>query len=144
MISCFLDPLKPQLRLCARAIRIVKKLSCEVTWTLWRQTDFYIVFHEKYGKLEVLEKFANTCICGASKPRTVVAKFDAAQFFKSAFMETGVRRMKGLFWRVQRKTKKTGVAVIRGQRSQNYFCKASQKSNSHVDIVSFGYIKQML
>ena len=71
IISDALSPIKGHLRLIARAIRLIKKLSGDFCWTLWNPSQI----------ADVLGVGSEKC-CGKAKQKVTMAKFDAAQFFK--------------------------------------------------------------
>ena len=94
IVSNYNEPQKPVLRLCARALRLAKKLSGEPSWTLWSQSDITHEFFVRYNKLVRLEALKEMCFsCREKKPETVMCKFDATQFFKNASVERGIRRI---------------------------------------------------
>lgn len=94
IISEVLNPIKSHLRLVARAIRLIKRISGEFSWTFWKQTDVARVLEVRFKKLvSPSRENKNVCPCGKSKQEISMVKMDAAQFFKSASLSRGIERI---------------------------------------------------
>ena len=144
IVSDVSNPFRAHFKSIARAIRLIKYLSEEPTWTLWYQNDLKPSILSKIAKLKTCEKHVHKCKCGRDKHPINMAKFDASQFFKSADINRGVSRIHELLDRVQQKKKLAAVAVFRTCRMQGNLCSSRRKDEQHVKIIRFSAIKQAL
>ena len=108
------EPCKSFMRLSARALRLAKRLSGEICWTIWNQANLAEEIHRRLKPLAHVEKYCKVCPCGRAKSHNLCfARVDAAQFFKSASVSRGKRRTKQFLARLASKTGKRGVSVLR-------------------------------
>ena len=145
IISEFHHPLKRYLRVVAKAIRSVKNLSKDPSWTLWRQCDLKDIVNAKVRKLVEIPELKHVCCsCGERKHTLELAKVDAAQFFKNACLERGIRRIVDLLDRVEEKFHRGAVAVPRVPHINPHLCRANRKSDRNFKVVQFSFIKRCL
>ena len=133
-------PLHGYLSKCARALRLCKLLSNDISWTLWSQNHLAPVLNERVGNLKVLDDFIFVCIaCGKPKPSVLtMAKLDAAQFFKEASPERGLFRAKLLLDRLTRTRNVNAIRVRYGSKAEGRLCKDTDKCRPNYNIDVFG------
>ena len=131
IVSCCNDPQRQVHKITARAIRLIKYLSGDVCWTLWRMVDLKHVLVQRLKTLRQPPQFSNVCPCGKQKsaPRTLV-KVDAAQFFKAADLTRGLSRITMLLNKVERELGYDAVAVRRSAKCVGFLCNKQRTSNS--------------
>ena len=144
IVSYCANPIRRGLRTCAKAVRLLKRLSGEHAWTLWNQSQFKHVLLGRHIQLATVPQFVNVCICGKVKKPLCMIKADAAQFFKAASIERGIDRVLQLLNRVSLKTGHTAIAVAKNKALDGFLCKADRKSNIHHEVISFDRINQYL
>ena len=126
--SC--EPVKHRFKLAARALRLAKRLSKEVCWTLWNPSTLATDIQDRVRRLKVVDRYTNACPCGKSKCcRTTFVRVDAAQLFKSASVSRGLRRTQKFLERFQSCSGKKAVAVLKAQRSAGFLTNSLGKSN---------------
>ena len=99
IVADWQHPLKKQFKVVSRAVRLVKKLSDEHTWTLWNMSCIKLVLEQKVRLLKPPpdQKYCDgltVCKCGNTrKNKLTMLKVDASQFFKNADIDRGLARI---------------------------------------------------
>lgn len=128
----------------SRAIRILKKLSGEYSWTLWNQSELAFVLHSRTNDLIAPTEFSRRCPCGQHKQAHLnYIKVDAAQFFKNANMSRGVARIQQLLALHSKRSNLRHVAVSKYGKAHGYLCKAKHDSQAY-RIIAFSDIEAFL
>ena len=127
---------------CARALRILRQQCSEEHWTIWSQNNVTATLRQRVQKLHK-PTTATVCVCGDAKNSLVVARFDAAQFFKNASNARGRSRTYRLLARMQHKGYR-GVLVRKQQRCSGYVIKKPCTTNQEHIFISFDHIKQAI
>ena len=144
IVSDFHNPCKKHLRLVARAVRLIKMLSGERTWTLWRQSQLKPVLKERVAHLKGHADCKIVCPCGKKKGNELsLIKIDAAQFFKAASLERGLERVRSLLTRVEQQGY-DAVAVRKSARCAGFLCKSIRASDQSAQVVPFSVIRDTL
>ena len=142
IISDVKNPCKTHLRAVARAVRLIKCLSREHTWTLWKQSQLKAVLEKRVAGLKRHVKYTKCCPCGCNKPEEMsMIKIDAAQFFKSASLERGLRRVADLLRRVESKFGCNAVAIKKSARVEGHLCRSNRRSDCTHRVLSFDDIR---
>ena len=89
IVSDCCNPIKRQLRICAKAVRLAKLLSKELSWTLWNQSQLKHELFNRHAKLATVNCYVDFCVCGKPKNALSMIKADAVQFFKAASISRG-------------------------------------------------------
>ena len=96
---------------------------------------------KRFAKLRSDAKYVTVCPCGRQKHHQLtLAKIDAAQFFKSASVKGGLKRIKKFLRRTELVQEKNGVAVLRSARAHGYLCSSDRKVSKDHDFCSFDEI----
>jgi len=118
------EPCASFLSLGARALRLAWKHSEKEVWTCWNQSK---ISYEAYCRLSILRShkdYAQHCPCGKKRAHTIsIIRIDAAQFFKSASVDRGVRRVKTFLTRLEHKQGVKAVAVKKGKKASGFLIK---------------------
>ena len=125
------NPIHGYLSTCAHALRLCKKLSRDVCWTLWSQDDLAITLRERVDKLRVMDDFRSVCY-GCSKPKShllSLAKLDAAHFFKEADPRRGLKRTKLLLDRLTLNRGCNAIRVKKGAKAHGHMQQLLQMPN---------------
>ena len=63
IVSNYNEPAKRALQGAAKALRIAKRLSKDVSWTIWRSAALPQVLRQRAAKLQVIPKYRKRCPC---------------------------------------------------------------------------------
>ena len=144
IVSDFHNPCKRHLRLVSRAVRLVKMLSGEHTWTLWKQSRLKPVLLHRVSLLKGDLSCVHCCPCGQKKENELsLIKIDAAQFFKAASLERGLARVQSLLQRVEEKGY-DAVSVRKSARCAGQLCKSTKSTDQASQVVAFSTIRNTL
>ena len=78
IISDAKNPHKTFFKSIARAIRLIKYIADEPSWTLWYPCDLKASVLGKIASLRTKPDYIHRCICGKQKEQICMAKFDAS------------------------------------------------------------------
>ena len=144
IVSDCCNPIKRQLRICAKAVRLAKLLSRELSWTLWNQPQLKHELFNRHAKLATVNRYVDFCVCGKATNALSMIKADAAQFFKAASISRGVDRVKQQLNRIANSSGLTAIAVAKNKSCDGFLCKPIRKSNIHFEVITFERINSIL
>ena len=145
IVSDVSNPCKVHLHLVSRAVRLLKQLSGEHTWTLWNQSQLKPVLLRRLSHLKGSEQCKKTCPCGKKKTHELsLIKIDAAQFFKAASLKRGLQRVRDLLDRVSKEKGFDAIAVQKSNKSGAVLCKSTRCSDQSFRVVTFSCIRDTL
>ena len=94
IVSDFHNPCKKHLRLVARAVRLIKMLSGERTWTLWRQSQLKPVLKERVAHLKGHADCKIVCPCGKRKAtNSALSRLTLRSFSKLHLWNEGLKEL---------------------------------------------------
>lgn len=121
LIANHREPVRPFMRLTARAPRLAKKQI--VT---------------RFGKLKSSEQHQTHCPCGRRRQHSItIVRVNAAPFFKLASVRRGLHRGAKLFKRLQQDCDKDGVAVRKSADAHGYSCRKESRISNDYQKCSF-------